>query len=57
MNTQWRRVPHSAWNLDQQAELRNLKAQGFEPTTDPPNTKIVAGGDWIEIEVKNIEPG
>ncbi len=56
MNTQWVQVPQSSWDLDHQVELRNLKARGFEPTTTPPNIKIIPEADLIEIEVKSIEP-
>ena len=57
MNTHWIKIAHSAWDLDQQAELRNLRALGFEPTTNPPNIKIITEEDFIEIEVKKVEPG
>ena len=57
MNTHWIKIAHSAWDLDQQAELRNLKARGFEPTNNPPNIEIVPASDLIKIEVKSVEPG
>ena len=57
MNTHWIKIAHSAWDLDQEAELRNLKALDFEPTTNPPSIKIIPEADFIEIEVKRGEPG
>ena len=57
METLWKKVPHSAWILNQEAILSDLKAQGFVPTTDPPTKILVIESDHIEIEVKVVEPG